>query len=396
MFGKCHRHKQFSPFPSTGFADGSVVLTKGDITRDRHSKTQILHEGNYPVTGLAFRQSGKITHLFVVTTENIQVRYWLDKAVMEVRLWPTDCNGSWLFIANLPFDVISKKSYFLHSPICCRWKIILVWSWTRMVAVYAAPRLATPPRTSSSLWQETNVCICTSQMSVAPALPLRDRSWSFTGIGDTSSSFPRTGRALQSKTPGSRWVHFTCIHCAVFVLCSSPGALLCKAIVTQIPIALSWQRARWSVTATLNRPAAFIVFIQKEYQLRVLNGYDYPRKCRYGCCVRSYVYIHWKCVLIVCIKVLIASSGEELISCQNKEIYPSVSWHVLSHSPSPVWAKCRGRILRFNRKRRTARGSEPFPGMHFSDLLDYIWGQGNHPEFLCLGGNRVVRLHSWK
>lgn len=62
-------------FSSKGFTDGSVVLTKGDITRDRHSKTQILHEDGYPVTGLAFRQSGKATHLFVATTESIQVRF---------------------------------------------------------------------------------------------------------------------------------------------------------------------------------------------------------------------------------------------------------------------------------------------------------------------------------
>ncbi|KAM3922693.1 vacuolar protein sorting-associated protein 11 homolog [Leptodactylus fuscus] len=59
-------------FMAIGFADGSVVLTKGDITRDRHSKTQILQEGSYPVTGMAFRQTGKTTHLFVVTTESVR------------------------------------------------------------------------------------------------------------------------------------------------------------------------------------------------------------------------------------------------------------------------------------------------------------------------------------
>lgn len=57
----------------SGFTDGSVVLTKGDITRDRHSKTLTLHEGNCPVTGLAFRQAGKVTHLFVATLEKVQV-----------------------------------------------------------------------------------------------------------------------------------------------------------------------------------------------------------------------------------------------------------------------------------------------------------------------------------
>ncbi|XP_074929670.1 vacuolar protein sorting-associated protein 11 homolog [Chelonoidis abingdonii] len=67
-------------FMAIGFADGSVVLTKGDITRDRHSKTQILHEGNYPVTGLPSAILG-ITHLFGSPRETFTVRYWLDKAV---------------------------------------------------------------------------------------------------------------------------------------------------------------------------------------------------------------------------------------------------------------------------------------------------------------------------
>ncbi|XP_051902199.1 vacuolar protein sorting-associated protein 11 homolog isoform X3 [Hippocampus zosterae] len=58
-------------YMAIGFTDGSVVLTKGDITRDRHSKTLTLHEGNIPVTGLAFRQVAKVTHLYVVTLEKV-------------------------------------------------------------------------------------------------------------------------------------------------------------------------------------------------------------------------------------------------------------------------------------------------------------------------------------
>ena len=59
-----------------GFTDGSVVLTKGDITRDRHSKTLTLHEGTCPITGLSFRQVGKVTHLFVATLEKVHVSFW--------------------------------------------------------------------------------------------------------------------------------------------------------------------------------------------------------------------------------------------------------------------------------------------------------------------------------
>ncbi|XP_004856815.1 vacuolar protein sorting-associated protein 11 homolog isoform X3 [Heterocephalus glaber] len=73
-------------FMAIGFTDGSVKLNKGDITRDRHSKTQILHKGNYPVTGLAFRQAGKTTHLFVVTTENVQMLFKKNLFEMAINL----------------------------------------------------------------------------------------------------------------------------------------------------------------------------------------------------------------------------------------------------------------------------------------------------------------------
>ncbi|XP_073176764.1 porphobilinogen deaminase-like isoform X2 [Lepidochelys kempii] len=107
-------------FMAIGFADGSVVLTKGDITRDRHSKTQILHEGNYPVTGLAFRQSGKITHLFVVTTENIQ-SYML--SVKDYPRLELDTHGCGLRCStlsdpsqDLQFIVAGNECVYLYQP----------------------------------------------------------------------------------------------------------------------------------------------------------------------------------------------------------------------------------------------------------------------------------------
>ncbi|XP_035411541.1 vacuolar protein sorting-associated protein 11 homolog isoform X2 [Cygnus olor] len=107
-------------FMAIGFADGSVVLTKGDITRDRHSKTQILHEGSYPVTGLAFRQSGKTTHLFVVTTENIQ------SYLLSVKDYPhleLDTHGCGLRCSSLSdpsqdlqFIVAGNECVYLYQP----------------------------------------------------------------------------------------------------------------------------------------------------------------------------------------------------------------------------------------------------------------------------------------
>ncbi|XP_013381879.1 vacuolar protein sorting-associated protein 11 homolog [Lingula anatina] len=50
-----------------GFENGSVVLFRGDVTRDRHSKQRTIHDGPHPITGLSFKSSGRQTILFVVT-----------------------------------------------------------------------------------------------------------------------------------------------------------------------------------------------------------------------------------------------------------------------------------------------------------------------------------------
>ncbi|XP_069106820.1 vacuolar protein sorting-associated protein 11 homolog isoform X1 [Argopecten irradians] len=57
---------------AVGFENGSVVLFKGDVTKDRHTKTRIVYENPKPVTGLAFKTSGtKTIFLFVVTEAQV-------------------------------------------------------------------------------------------------------------------------------------------------------------------------------------------------------------------------------------------------------------------------------------------------------------------------------------
>ncbi|XP_074832801.1 porphobilinogen deaminase isoform X2 [Carettochelys insculpta] len=107
-------------FMAIGFADGSVLLTEGDITQDRHTTTQILHEGSYPVTGLAFRHLGKITHLFVVTTENI-LSYLL--SVKDYPRLELDTRGCGLRCSalsdpsqDLQFIVAGNECVYLYQP----------------------------------------------------------------------------------------------------------------------------------------------------------------------------------------------------------------------------------------------------------------------------------------
>ncbi|KAK3910483.1 Vacuolar protein sorting-associated protein 11-like protein [Frankliniella fusca] len=57
---------------AVGFTDGSILLYRGDIARDRLSKPKVLRDGGMqPVTGLAFRSTAKQTFLFVATTSSV-------------------------------------------------------------------------------------------------------------------------------------------------------------------------------------------------------------------------------------------------------------------------------------------------------------------------------------
>ncbi|XP_063984513.1 vacuolar protein sorting-associated protein 11 homolog [Diachasmimorpha longicaudata] len=56
---------------AVGFADGSIMLYRGDLTRERKNKIKILKDSTAPITGLQIRSTGKQNHLFVVTTMNV-------------------------------------------------------------------------------------------------------------------------------------------------------------------------------------------------------------------------------------------------------------------------------------------------------------------------------------
>ncbi|XP_077990077.1 vacuolar protein sorting-associated protein 11 homolog [Glandiceps talaboti] len=54
-----------------GFTDGTVTLVKGDVLRDRHTKTRTIHQDNSRITGLAFRHSQKYITLFIVCETSV-------------------------------------------------------------------------------------------------------------------------------------------------------------------------------------------------------------------------------------------------------------------------------------------------------------------------------------
>lgn len=55
-----------------GFADGTVILVRGDIIHDRGSRQRVVYDGSGPITGLAIHESSKdVPVLFVATVNRI-------------------------------------------------------------------------------------------------------------------------------------------------------------------------------------------------------------------------------------------------------------------------------------------------------------------------------------
>lgn len=54
-----------------GFEDGSVCVIKGDITSQRQSKSRVIHQDRYAITGLAYKQLGTSMVLFVTTSQTV-------------------------------------------------------------------------------------------------------------------------------------------------------------------------------------------------------------------------------------------------------------------------------------------------------------------------------------
>ncbi|GLV44930.1 Vacuolar protein sorting 11 [Carabus blaptoides fortunei] len=56
---------------AVGFVDGSLILYRGDITRDRSTRQKVLRDGTASITGLSFKSTANSTLLFVSTSSSV-------------------------------------------------------------------------------------------------------------------------------------------------------------------------------------------------------------------------------------------------------------------------------------------------------------------------------------
>lgn len=108
---------------AVGHDDGSLMLIRGDITRERQSKQRSLQLGTQPITALGFRTStdGKQMHLFVTTVKkvfsiNVNVK---DKEV-ELELDEHGCPAHCAVVSDAKQDhhfvVARREAIYFYQP----------------------------------------------------------------------------------------------------------------------------------------------------------------------------------------------------------------------------------------------------------------------------------------
>lgn len=107
---------------AVGFTDGSIVLYRGDVARDRLSKPKLLRDGGVqPVTGLAFRSTAKLTYLFVATSAavfsyNVTVKDKEGKIDLDDEGCEMHCSTSTESIHDGQFMVGREDAVFCYTP----------------------------------------------------------------------------------------------------------------------------------------------------------------------------------------------------------------------------------------------------------------------------------------
>ncbi|CAL1686711.1 unnamed protein product [Lasius platythorax] len=142
-----------------GFGDGSIMLYRGDLTRERKNKIKVLKDANLSITGLAIRTTGKQTHMFVATQNsvflyNITVKDKEFKSTLDTMGCARKCSVLAESMQESHFMIGRNDAIYCYTPDgrgpCYAvegQKIMLEWFRTYLVIV--AKEAANVPRTTT-------------------------------------------------------------------------------------------------------------------------------------------------------------------------------------------------------------------------------------------------------
>ncbi|XP_051174547.1 vacuolar protein sorting-associated protein 11 homolog [Leptopilina boulardi] len=148
-------------FMAVGFEDGSIMLYRGDLTRERKNKIRVLKDTNTSITGLAIKLMGKQNYLFVVTTSsvflyNITIKDKEIKSTLDSMGCARKCSILAESKQDSHFMIGRTEAIYCYTPDgrgpCYAvegQKIML--EWFRSYLVIIAKEAANVPRTSTTI-----------------------------------------------------------------------------------------------------------------------------------------------------------------------------------------------------------------------------------------------------
>ncbi|XP_029051219.2 vacuolar protein sorting-associated protein 11 homolog isoform X3 [Osmia bicornis bicornis] len=144
-----------------GFGDGSIMLYRGDLTRERKNKIKVLKDTNLSITGLAIRSTSKQTHLFVATLNsvflyNITIKDKEFKSPLDIMGCARKCSVLAETMQDSHFMIGHDKAIYCYTPdgkgpcyAVGGQKIML--EWFRSYLVIIAKEGADVPRTTTTI-----------------------------------------------------------------------------------------------------------------------------------------------------------------------------------------------------------------------------------------------------
>ncbi|XP_024946618.1 vacuolar protein sorting-associated protein 11 homolog isoform X2 [Cephus cinctus] len=151
---------------AVGFGDGSIMLYRGDLTRERKNKIKVLKDSSAPITGLALKTSGRQHHMFVATTNsvflyNITVKDKEFKSSLDNMGCSMKCSVLAETIQDSHFMIGQDDAIYCYTPdgrgpcyAVAGTKIML--EWFRSYLVIIAKEAANVPRTTTTISAKPN------------------------------------------------------------------------------------------------------------------------------------------------------------------------------------------------------------------------------------------------
>ncbi|KAK2167121.1 hypothetical protein LSH36_32g21058 [Paralvinella palmiformis] len=110
-------------YMAVGFENGCILLFKGDITKERHSKSRILYESAYMITGIEFKThtSGKPVIMFVSTLKEVICFNLLPKdrdvkTVLDQHGCPVHCSVMSDISQDNQFVIGRQDAVYFYQP----------------------------------------------------------------------------------------------------------------------------------------------------------------------------------------------------------------------------------------------------------------------------------------